>query len=100
MHTVSGKPLEGKVLGTTPGFDRNTTYTGKISDDVRIYAIILPNVVKGLLVVLNFLWIEAVNSDREWREQVVGRKIIRQVDTVETSSFHTDHNELELMVMF
>ena len=87
-------------MGTTPGFDRNTTYTGKISDDVRIYAIILPNVVKGLLVVLNFLWIEAVNSDREWREQVVGRKIIRQVDTVETSSFHTDHNELELMVMF
>ena len=100
MHTVSGKPLEGKVLGTTPGFDRNTSYTGKISDHVRIYAIILSNVIKGLLVVLNFLWIEAVNSNREWRKQVTGRKIISQMDTVETSSFHTDHNEFELMVMF
>ena len=100
MHTVSGKTLQGKVLGTAPWFDRNTSYTGKISDHIGIYAIILPDVVKGLLVVLDFLWIETVNPDREWRKQATGSKIISQMDTIETSGFHTDNNVFELMVIF
>ena len=100
MHTVSGKTLQGKVLGATPRLDCNTSYTGKIGNHIRIYAIILSDVVKGLLVVFNFLWIETVNSDGEWCKQVTGRKIIRQVDTIETGGFHTNNNVFELMVMF
>ena len=69
------------------------------SNHIRIYAIILSDVVKGLLVVLNFLWIETVNPDREWRKQNTGRKIIRQEDTIETGGFHTNNNVFELMVM-
>ena len=86
-------------MGTTPWFDCNTSYTGKISNHIRIYAIILSDVVKGLLVVLNFLWIETVNPDREWRKQVTGRKIISQIDAIETSGFHTNNSVFELMVM-
>lgn len=73
---MSGKTLEGKVLGTTPWFDCNTSYTGKISDHIGINAIVLSDVVKGLLVVLDFLWIETVNLDRKWRKQVTGRNTL------------------------
>ncbi len=86
-------------MGTTPWSDCNTSYAGKISDHIGINAIVLSDVVKGLLVVLNFLWIETVNPDRKWRKQVTGRKIISQMDTIETSGFHTDNNVFELMVM-
>ena len=86
-------------MGTTPWFDCNTSYTGKISNHIGINAIVLSDVVKGLLVVLDFLWIETVNPDREWRKQVTGRKIISQIDAIETSGFHTNNSVFELMVM-
>lgn len=76
------------------------SYTGKISNHIRIYAIIFFDVVKGFLIVLNFLWIETVNSDGERRKQVTGREVIHQMDTIETSGFHSNNNKFELMVMF
>ena len=33
-------------------------------------------------------------------KQATGRKIISQMDTIETSGFHTDNNVFELMVIF
>ncbi|CCL09324.1 hypothetical protein BN191_170042 [Clostridioides difficile T61] len=73
MHTMSGQPLQGKILGAAPGLDADAAYACKISDDKGINTIILSNVVKGLLIVLHFLWIEAVNTYREWGQQVAGR---------------------------
>ena len=66
MHAVSGKALQSKVLGTTPRLDCNTSDTGEISNHIRVNAIILSNVIKRLFIVLNFLGIKAINSDREW----------------------------------
>lgn len=65
VHAVPGQPLEGEVLGTAPRLDADVAYAGKTSDDEEINAIILSDVVKGLLIVPDFLWIEAVNTDRE-----------------------------------
>lgn len=35
--------------------------------------LVFSNVVKGLLKVLDFLWIETVNPDREWSQHITGR---------------------------
>ena len=51
MHAVSGKTLQSKVLGTTPRLDCNTSDTGEISNHIRVNAIILSNVIKGLFIV-------------------------------------------------
>ncbi len=73
VHTVPGQALEGKVLGTAPGLDADTSHTGKISNHEGVNAIILSNVIKGFLIVPDFLWIETVNPDGEWGQQLTGR---------------------------
>ena len=49
VHTVSGKTPEGKVLGTTPWFDCNTSYTGKISNHIGIMPSFFPMSLKDFL---------------------------------------------------
>ncbi len=55
------------------GLDADASHTGKISDDKGINAIILSDVVKGFLIVPDFLWIGTVNPDREWGQPFTSR---------------------------
>ena len=63
MYMKSGKLLQGKVLETMPGLMQMRPTRLKLAI-TKEYTIILSNVVKRLLIVLNFLWIKVPIAHR------------------------------------
>ena len=71
MEPVPGKPLEGKVLCAPPGFRMDAPYPCKISNDKGVNAVVLVKGVKGFLILLYLIGVEAVDLCRK-RSQLFG----------------------------
>lgn len=99
MESVLGKSLEGVVLRDPPGFGMNMLDSCKISNDERINAIILVKGVKGLLVLLYIIGVEAVDPCAKRNQLFGGGKVIGDMDTVKSGRFQANEDSMEFMVL-
>ena len=84
MPALPCETLQGKILGTAPGFDVDTSGTDIIGNDKRINAIIFAKSGKRFPVVGNRFRIQAENLNTIWFQLVTGRELICHMDAVET----------------
>ena len=82
MQAMPGQSLQSKELAATPRIGSNPVGTSEIGDDKSIDIVVLAEVNKGLLVVLDGLWIQAVYRSVERSEDFTGREIVRDMYAV------------------
>ena len=99
MEPVPGKPLEGKVLCAPPGFRMDAPYPCKISNDKGVNAVVLVKGVKGFLILLYLIGVEAVDLCRKRCQLFGGGQVVGDMYAVKTSGFQPDDDSPELMVL-
>ena len=99
MEPVPGKPLEGEVLCAPPGFRMDAPYPCKISNDKGVNAVVLVKGVKGFLILLYLIGVEAVDLCRKRCQLFGGGQVVGDMYAVKTSGFQPDDDSPELMVL-
>ena len=97
VQTMPRKPLQCQILGSAPRLYTDAAYSCKVGYNKGIYAIVFIKGIEGFLVLGNFFRIETVDLCPEWRQLVAGRKIISDMDAVESGGLQPDDDMIEFM---
>ena len=99
MEPVPGKPLEGKALCAPPGFGMDAPDPCKISNDKGVNTVVLVKGVKGFLILLYLIGIEAVDLCRKRNQLFGGGQVIGDMDAIKACEFQPDNDGVEFMVL-
>lgn len=99
MEPVPGKPLECKVLCAPPGFRMYAPYPCKISNDKGVNAVVLVKGVKGFLILLYLIGVEAVDLCGKRGQLFGGGEVVGDMYAIKASGLQPDDDSPELMVL-